>query len=98
MAKPIELKVHFAKDDETGRWYIAESDIPGLRVEADSADELIRQVQDVAPDLIELNVEEILASVRARTKPVPARRPRAHCRPALSIRPVFDSPMAVACA
>lgn len=100
MSKPIELKVHFAKDDETGRWYIADSDIPGLRVEADSADELIRKVEDVAPDLIELNVEEILAAVRARTRPIPARK-KAHkpatSRPAVSIRPVFDSTMAVAC-
>lgn len=87
---PVELKVHFAQDQETGLWYIAESDIPGLRVEAESADELIRKVSDVAPDLIELNVEEILASHSAR-------RRRNAPKPPLNIRPVFDSPMPVAC-
>lgn len=91
VAKPIELTVHLARDDETGLWYIAQSDIPGLRVEAETVHELMRKVEDVAPDLIELNVEEILA---ARTMRVPRRKAP---RPKVSIRPVFDSPMAVAC-
>jgi hypothetical protein len=86
---PIELKVHFAQDDETGVWYIADSDIPGLRVEADSADALMRKVTEVAPDLIELNVEEILAAQGAEGQ-YGAERPK------LNIRPVFDSPMPVA--
>ena len=86
---PIELKVHFAQDDETGVWYIAESDIPGLRVEADSAEALMRKVADVAPDLIELNVEEILAAHGAEGQ-------SGTQRPRLNIRPVFDSPMPVA--
>lgn len=96
MAKPIELKVHFAKDEETGRWYIAQSDIPGLRLEADSADELIRKVEEVAPDLIELNGEEIMANVRQTAKRGSDTQARARRLP-VSIRPVFDSPMAVAC-
>jgi len=92
--KLVELKVHLAKDEESGRWYIAASDIPGLRVEADSADELIRIVQDVAPDLIELNAEEVLAMAHARAH---HKRAATKQRPPVAIRPVFDSPMAVAC-
>ncbi len=55
----IELEVHLAKDDETGRWYVSESQVPGLRVEADSAADLIRTIELVAPELIELNALEI---------------------------------------
>ena len=92
MPELTELKVHLARDEESGRWYIAHSDIPGLRVEADTAGELIRMVQDVAPDLIELNFDEILANEHARHR-TSARA----ARPNLAIRPVFDSPMAIAC-
>jgi len=91
---PIELKVHLAKDDETGRWYIAMSDIPGLRVEADSADELIRKVEDVAPDLIELNADEIMEAHFARRRTARTKAPK---NPPMSIRPVFDSAMAIPC-
>lgn len=93
MQRHVDLKVHVARDADTGRWYVAASDIPGLRVEADSADELIRIIQDVAEDLIELNVDEILAndSKKARRgRSVSAQRPR------MGVLPVFDTPMAVA--
>jgi hypothetical protein len=99
----IELKVHIAQDEESGVWYIAASDIPGLRVEADSADELIRKVEDVAADLLELNLEEVAANVAARQRkrsPKAAKASRSAEsgeRPRTVIRPVFDSPLAVAC-
>ena len=86
----VDLTVHFAQDDETGVWYIAHSDIPGLRVEADSVSELIRQVQEVLPDLIELNMEEIGAIHRIKR----AKQDQAHTY--FKVRPVFDSPLAVA--
>lgn len=85
----IELKVHIAHDEESGRWYIAASDIPGLRLEADTVHDLIRKVEDVAPDLIELNCDEILAPYRK------SKRRKQMLRP-VSILPVFDSPLAVA--
>jgi len=91
MASPIELKVHLAQDEKSGIWFIAASDIPGLRLEAATVHELIHKVEDVAPDLIELNLPEIMSSC----EPKPSRRKAR--RPAVSIRPVFDSPMAVAC-
>lgn len=86
----IELKVHLAQDEATCIWYIADSDIPGLHVEAETVHELIRKVEDVAPHLIELNVEEILANHHLRSPKRSARRPT------VNIRPVFDTPMAVA--
>lgn len=89
--KTIELKVHFAQDAETGLWYIAASDIPGLRVEAESVQELLRKVEDVAPDLIDLNSDEILARYRAAS-----RAPTS--RPPFTLLPVFDSPLSVAAA
>lgn len=89
--KTIELKVHIAQDEESGCWYIAASDIPGLRVEADTVHDLIRRIEDVAPDLIELNCAEILASF-GKSKKLAAHRPP------VSILPVFDSPLAVAIA
>jgi hypothetical protein len=100
----MELKVHIAQDEESGAWYIAESDIPGLRLEASSADELIRKVEEVATDLIELNLAEVLASKagqQTRKVQPSAAKPssRYDCpeRPRALIRPVFDSPLAVAC-
>ncbi len=95
VSETIELKVHFAQDAETGRWYIAASDIPGLRVEADSAQALIQKVGEVAGDLVELNSAEILAAF-AKTR-LPSAKPLS-LRPPVSILPVFDSPMAIAAA
>jgi hypothetical protein len=89
--REIELQVHLAKDEESGIWYIAQSDIPGLRLEAESSQALIQKVQDVAPEMIELNVREILSAKAPKPKAWDE-------KPALKIRPVFDSPLAVACA
>jgi hypothetical protein len=58
-------------------------------VEADSADELIRKIVDVAPDLVELNCDEILETLKPSAK-----KAEEACRPV--IRPIFDTPMAVA--
>lgn len=55
MAEIHELRVHLARDAKTRRWYIAESDIPGLWVEADTPGALMDRIADAAPELIELN-------------------------------------------
>lgn len=79
-----ELKVHLAFDADAGRWYVAESDVPGLCLEADDPATLIRSIEQIAPELIELNAEEVSrrfglkASERAR------------------LIPVFDSPIELA--
>ncbi len=78
------MHVHIAEDDETGRWYIVTSDVPGLRLEADDAVSLIRRIELAAPDLAEANAAEI---------------ERLHgIAPGSAIRivPVFDSPIQLA--
>lgn len=85
-----ELAVHIARDEETGIWYIAQSDIPGLRLEGDTVSDLLRKIEDVAPDLIELNAEEIAVGRRARSGGAPLGLGT------MNIRPVFDSTMSVA--
>jgi hypothetical protein len=92
----IEFKVHLACDDETGRWYIAESDIPGLRLEADDPFALIERIKDAAPELIELNYEEIAAACAAGADAECAIKDRRELRP--TFFPVFDSPLALATA
>jgi hypothetical protein len=95
MSESYELKVHLACDEETGRWYVAESDIPGLWLEADDPIALMGRIQTAAPELIDLNEDEILAACRARPS---AAKPRArHAKPLRpSIMPVFDNPLALA--
>ena len=80
----VDMRVHIAEDDETGRWYIVQSDVPGLRLEADDAVSLIRRIELAAPELAEANASEI---------------ERLHgIVPGSSVRivPVFDSPIQIA--
>jgi uncharacterized protein DUF1902 len=91
MAESVELVVHLAQDAETRLWYVAESEVPGLRLEAASVHELIRKVEDVAPELVELNREEI-AGLHDKRLAGPVEN-----RPPVAIRPVIDTPFAIAC-
>lgn len=84
MRGDIELKVHLAFDTEADVWYIAESDIPGLRLEADDPMELVRRVAACAAELIELNEGEVL-SKHAKKR-----------RPTVRFTPVFDNSLPVA--
>ncbi len=85
-----ELKVNLDCDEDTGRWYVAESDIPGLWLEADDPASLIEKIKQVAPELIELNQEEIIRNCQGDDVDWRTLRP--------SVRPVFDSPFALAIA
>lgn len=85
MITSLDLKVHLARDDATGRWYIAESDIPGLWLEAPTASALMDRVALAAPEMIELNRQEILARFGATAT---TDRP--------NVVPVFDSPLVLA--
>jgi len=82
MPDRIELDVHLARDAETGRWYVAQSDIPGLWLEADDPIALMERISLAAPELIELNTAGAPAVDRASAR---------H-----RIRPVFDSPLELA--
>jgi hypothetical protein len=44
--------IHVEFDREHNRYFVHESDIPGLVVEASSVDEVIEIVRDAAPDLL----------------------------------------------
>jgi len=44
--------VYVCKVSETGRYCVNSSDIPGLHVEADTFEEFVAIVKDVAPDLL----------------------------------------------
>lgn len=79
----IQLKVHIAFDEEVNVWYIAESDIPGLRLEADDPMELVRRVSESVAELVELNCAEVVASHHRKKKAARS----------VSFTPVFDSPL-----
>jgi len=44
------VKVGF--DESERRYFVICSDVPGLHIEADSFEEFVEAVQDVAPDLV----------------------------------------------
>jgi hypothetical protein len=87
MAAPtlIQFKVHIAYDDEASVWYVAESDIPGLSLEAENPQRLIERIEQCACDLIELNADEIAARFAPRKR-----------KAAIAVLPVFDSPLQLA--
>jgi hypothetical protein len=91
VADPIELEVHLAQDAETRLWYVAESDVPGLRLEAETVHELMRKVEEAAPELVDLNRTEIAARHGNALAGPEAQRP------AVTIRPLIDTALAIAC-
>lgn len=82
----IELTIHLAFDEEAAVWYVASSDIPGLFLEAETPQSLIERLAVSAPEMIELNLAEILSP-----RPNKGDRP-----PTFLLRPVFDSPLDLA--
>lgn len=86
MAKKIitELKVHLAVDGETGRWFVASSQVPGLNLDSVDPMRLIRRIMTVAPELIELNAVEV-----ERLHGIKPGDP-------VQLTPVFDSPLQLA--
>lgn len=84
MSVPVELRVHLAFDAEARRWYIADSDVPGLALEADDPVALLRRIEQAAPEMIELNAEEV------------ARRFGLQPGGRVQLTPVFDSPIELA--
>jgi len=54
--------VEITQDAETGRWHVVASEIPGLRLEADDALTLTERLHEAAPELIDLNKHEIIAT------------------------------------
>lgn len=83
----VVLTIHLAHDEEADVWYVAESDIPGLFLEAPTPQELISRLKDAAPEMVQLNQAEILAKQHDKKRKTP---------PQVSLRPVFDSPVDLA--
>ncbi len=94
MRETYELKVHIACDQETGRWYVTASDIPGLRLEDENPLALIKRIQEAAPELIELNESEIMEACWTKARLLHRKHTSPNAWP--SIKPVFDSPLALA--
>jgi Domain of unknown function (DUF1902) len=42
-------------DHEADVWYVDHTDVPGLATEADTFEALCRKIEDMAPELLELN-------------------------------------------
>jgi hypothetical protein len=65
-----ELYINALRDADAGVFY-AESNVPGLHVEAESLDEMLEILRDVLPDLIRANlslVDGALPPVRFSTQ------------------------------
>ena len=56
MSKQKSLAVVVNHDKQIGVWYVVTADIPGLHVEAETLDELVSVVADLAPELISANL------------------------------------------
>lgn len=42
-------------DADAGVWYVADTNVPGLCTEAETADELFRKLDSMVPELVGLN-------------------------------------------
>jgi hypothetical protein len=56
VSNPDNLSVNVSRDEQEGVWHVVSSDVPGLNAEAQTLDELIEIVADLAPDLIAANL------------------------------------------
>ena len=50
-----EFKVEVHWDPEASVWYVSDSDVPGLATGADTIEELLRKLEVLIPELLELN-------------------------------------------
>ena len=58
--KQLEIKAKYDVEDKV--WFIVESDIPGLHVEAETFEQLLEVIYDVAGELIEANLPDYVLS------------------------------------
>jgi predicted RNase H-like HicB family nuclease len=45
-------------DHDAGVWYVRESSVPGLSLEAESVEELVRKLEVAVPELVALNARK----------------------------------------
>lgn len=55
MHHDLEFRVVAKWDDEAKVWYVSDSNVPGLATEAETMDELLRKLQVMVPEMLELN-------------------------------------------
>lgn len=54
--KPLnDFFVNVDRDEETGVFYVVDTNVPGLNVEAETFDEIIRTSVELIPALLDLN-------------------------------------------
>ncbi len=56
MSSNKSLAVTVSHDKTEGVWFVLSSDVPGLNAEAQSLDELVTVISELAPDLIKANL------------------------------------------
>ncbi len=56
MSRKYQFTIQVEHDEHAAVWYVHSSDVPGLNAEARSLDELVAVVADLAPELIEHNL------------------------------------------
>lgn len=64
MDSQLALRVFVSHDADNAVWFVVESDIPGLNVEAPTLDALVEVVMDLAPHLIDENIRDRVGSSR----------------------------------
>ena len=50
--RPVRFTVRVGFDEVDHRYYVIDSNVPGLHVETDTFEEFVEVVQDVMPDLV----------------------------------------------
>ena len=58
VSKQTALAVSVSHDKKESVWHVLSSDIPGLHAEAETLDELVAVITDMAPDLIAANMPD----------------------------------------
>ena len=66
LSKQTTLAVNVSHDKPEGVWYVLSSDIVGLHAEAETLEELVTVIADVAPDLIVANMPGTSADTAIR--------------------------------
>lgn len=51
----LKVIVKFAQDPDANVWYVLESTVPGLHVEADSFEEMVETLEECIPELLIAN-------------------------------------------
>jgi predicted RNase H-like HicB family nuclease len=60
---PLSIMIIAIKDDEAGVYYAYSPNIKGLHVEGDTLDEVLQNVKDVLPYLLEINEGETVEAL-----------------------------------